>query len=887
MEEKYYSEVDERKEKVFITAAFPYPNSPQHIGHARTYTITDVYARYNRLRGKNVLFPMGFHVTGTPIIAMAKRIEEKDEELLDIFERIYGISRETAEKLTDPKNLVMYFSKEIEEGMKLLGLSIDWRRKFYSFDKHFNKFIEWQFKKLKDKGYIVKGEHPVPWSVKLNSAVGAHDTKGDVDPEIEEITAIKFKFEDGYLLTATYRPETIYGVTNIWINKEEKYVKVRTNDEIYFVSKKAFEKLKYQIEGEVLEEKEGSYFIGKKAKNLATERDVPIYNASFVKGEEGTGIVMSVPAHAPYDYAALRDIGKVELIKIIDLKGYDIPAKEIVEKMSIKDQNDEKLEEATKIIYKEEAYNGKMLVEKYKGMSVKEAKEKVKEDLVKEGKALKIWVIANSPVYSRAGDEVIVKIVKDQWFIDYGNKEWKEKTKNHINNMRIIPESIRKQFIDTVEWLNRKACTRSSGLGTRFPFDKDKMIEALSDSTIYMAFYTISHKIKQFREEELDEEFFDYLFLGKGKAKNSLHEELRKEFLYWYPLDSRHSGADLIRNHLTFFIYNHVAVFPPELWPRQIVVNGFVLMEGKKMSKSFGNILPLKKAIKEYSADVIRLSVVGGSDLLQDSDFSKSVAEGVKSRLKFFKSLASYGDREGNSVIDKWLSSRINSKLKKVEGKFEKFKLREIVLDMFYEMYSDLQWYVKRAKEPSLKEFFEKWSLVMHPFIPFTTEEIWKELKGKDIIKESYPEYEEDKISYDREKSEEIIRNLIEDVKTIEKLTGKKAEKVYVYVSDEWKYKLFNLCSELKDMNKIREEIKKSFEKEKIGEAMKLLGKISKEIHKMNKPVRKEILIEHIKDAKELIEEEVKAKVEILEERQGKHKKAGSSLPEKPAIVIE
>ncbi len=74
---------------------------------------------------------------------MAKRIEEKDEELLEIFERIYGISREKAMELTEPKNLVMYFSKEVEEGMKLLGLSIDWRRKFYSFDKHFNKFIEW------------------------------------------------------------------------------------------------------------------------------------------------------------------------------------------------------------------------------------------------------------------------------------------------------------------------------------------------------------------------------------------------------------------------------------------------------------------------------------------------------------------------------------------------------------------------------------------------------------------------------------------------------------------------------------------------------------------------------------------------------------------------
>ncbi|MEM4699236.1 MAG: class I tRNA ligase family protein, partial [Candidatus Anstonellales archaeon] len=115
--------------KYFITAAFPYPNSPQHIGHARTYTIADVMARFYRLMGYSVLFPMGFHVTGTPIVAMADRIREGDRELFDIFERIYGIQREEYEKLTDPKDLVMFFAREIEDGMRRMGFMIDWSRK--------------------------------------------------------------------------------------------------------------------------------------------------------------------------------------------------------------------------------------------------------------------------------------------------------------------------------------------------------------------------------------------------------------------------------------------------------------------------------------------------------------------------------------------------------------------------------------------------------------------------------------------------------------------------------------------------------------------------------------------------------------------------------------
>src|SRR5919202_4132914 len=113
--------------------------------------------------------------------------------------------------------------------------------------------------------------------------------------------------------------------------------------------------------------------------------------------------------------------------------------------------------------------------------------------------------------------------------------------------------------------------------------------------------------------------FFDYILLGNGNAIEvasdckvpiSLLEEIRNEFSYFYPLDARHSGRDLVQNHLSFFIFNHVAIFRREYWPKKIVVNGSVLMEGKKMSKSLANIIPLRSAIKEYSADAIRIAML-------------------------------------------------------------------------------------------------------------------------------------------------------------------------------------------------------------------------------------------------------------------------------------
>ncbi|MGC9005073.1 MAG: leucine--tRNA ligase [Candidatus Micrarchaeia archaeon] len=873
-----------KKEKKFITAAFPYPNSPQHIGHARTYTTTDIYARYLRLVGYNVLFPMGFHVTGTPILAMAERIREGDREILEIFEKIYGIPLSKAKSLTKPEDLVMYFSAEIEAGMREMGFSIDWRRKFYTFDKHFNKFIAWQFHKLKEKGLLIKGEHPVPWSMKLNSAVGAHDTKGDVDPELEEVVGIKFRFEDGFIVVATYRPETLYGVTNLWVNPSAKHVKVKSGDELFYITKDAYESLRHQrTEMEVVEEKSAEYFINKKAFSPLGD-EVPIYPATFVHPAEGTGVVMSVPAHAPLDYLAMRDLGIEELKQVIEIKGYGkYPAKEIVEKLGVKNQNDPKAEEATKIVYKAEAHEGRMVVSPYAGMLAIEAKERIKQDLVNEGNAFTFWHIANGPIFSRAGDRVFVKIVKDQWFINYGDPEWKEKAKNWMAGMRVIPEEERNDILTAIDWFKQKACTRARGLGTGFPFEKGQMIEALSDSTLYMMFYTVAHRIKDIPPEELTEDFFDAIFFGGGGNRKAL--ELRKEFEYWYPLDSRHSATDLIKNHLPFFVMNHVAVLPEKYWPKQIVVNGFVLMEGKKMSKSMGNILPLRKAIKEYGADVIRLSVVSGAELLQDTDFNRSVAEGIKSRLSFFYDLLKYARSEDRSRAGKWLVSKIHRKLKNAKKLYENFELRQLALDWFYEMHRDISWYLKRSHSPGLKEFFEIWPVVLSPFIPFFSEEIWHELGKKTFVSlEKFPSANEKCIDDELEKAEEVVVSVREDIENISKITGKRPKKIYVYVASEKKRKVYEILREKKNIGEFMKSAKGIMDPTSLQQIAKNL---IKKVHSLPPSIPFNSEFEHLSEAKDFLSKEFRAELFVISEEEAKHEKAKQALPLKPAIVIE
>ena len=157
----------------------------------------------------------------------------------------------------------------------------------------------------------------------------------------------------------------------------------------------------------------------------------------------------------------------------------------------------------------------------YANLPVKQAKEKVKIDLIQLGIASKLYEIMNSPVVCRCGTECVIKMFENQWFIDYGKPDWKEKAHSSINDMSLVPSEITVEFHNTVDWLHEKACARNSGLGTKLPWDSDWIIESLSDSVIYMAYYTLSRLIKEHTldSSNLSEEFFDYILLGLGNSE--------------------------------------------------------------------------------------------------------------------------------------------------------------------------------------------------------------------------------------------------------------------------------------------------------------------------------------------------------------------------------
>ena len=813
--------------KKFITVAYPYPNSPQHIGHGRTYTLADVHARFYRMKGFNVLFPMGFHYTGTPVLGMAKRIQSQEKEILDGLRNIYHVPEDAIKSFVEPVKIADYFHEEIKSGMIEMGYSIDWRREFTTIVPGYQKFIEWQITTLKENGRIIQGSHPVGWCPRDENPVSQHDTMGDVEPKIDDKNhLIKFKLDEFVFPITTLRPETIFGITNLWVNPNTTYKKIRADNESWIVSEQCANKLRFlgkeiSIQGDI----SGTDLIGKYAIAPHNGSKIPILEADFVEPGMGTGLVMSVPAHAPKDYQALMDLkaknhplaSKIEPIPIISTEGYgEIPAKTVCERLGVTNQSDSKLEEATNELYLKEFTSGKLNEKcgEFANIKVEFGRDKVRDWLAEKKQLEKFPVLENGPIRCRCGTECVVKILNNQWFLNYGDESWKEITRKCFDEMNILPNKIRTEFHDVINWLHERACARQQGLGTKLPWDKDWIVESLSDSVIYMAYYTISRFVNDgtVSLENLTRELFDFIFLDKGDIKlaastSKLSEDkislLKKEFTYFYPVDSRHSGRDLVQNHLSFFVLNHVAIFDKKYWPQEIVVNGSVMMNGAKMSKSMGNIIPLRDAIRDHGADPIRLAIISSAELLQDADFNMESVSGIQNKLESLLEECSKVEPSEISNFeaeDRWILSKTQSMIASVTEALEKMRLREALHDILFTFESDLSWYAKRADAKGrgdvsaiLHKINSARVAMLSPFAPHMAEEMWEKLGYTNLVsKQSWPQYSKDMVDANAIQSEELLKSTINDIANILKVTKITPQKIVLYVnSDTMKSKVY------------------------------------------------------------------------------------------------
>ncbi|TFY79564.1 hypothetical protein EWM64_g4448, partial [Hericium alpestre] len=838
------TEIRQKFPKWFGNFPVPYMNGSLHLGHAFSISKIEFAAGFERMLGKRVLFPHGFHVTGMPIKASADKIVREMEMFGENFENfvpeapaeetpdgsaaprpgapdkakkgkiqakatghIYqfqimesiGVPREEIKKFADPYHWLEYFPPIAIADHHSLGTRIDWRRSFMTTDAnpYYDAFVRWQINKLYKLDKIKFGERYTIYSPKDGQPCMDHDRQDGEGVGPQEYTAIKMEVTQWseaadkvidhqiagrtiYLVAATLRPETMYGQTNCFVGTALKYGIFSANDkEAYVCTYRAARNMAYQgifeVRGQIhlLLELEGSQIVGTKIKApLSVYPEVYVLPMDNVLATKGTGVVTSVPSDSPDDYATLMDLRKkaeyygidpawaaFDPVSVLSTPSYgDMTAPALVKKLKIMSQKDVKqLAEAKELAYKEGFYNGMMTIGEFKGQPVQEAKTKVRAALIEQGLAF-AYAGPEGLVTSRSGDECVVALM-DQWYLDYGEPEWRALCARQLAKMNTYNQETRNAFEGTLAWLNQWACARTYGLGSKLPWDPQFLVESLSDTTIYMAYYTVAHLLHRSLDgkvrgplniapEQMTDEVWDYIFtngewpdsapLPKEKA-----DEMKRQFDYFYPFDVRSSGKDLINNHLTFANYVHVALFPEDKWPLSMRANGHLMLNGKKMSKSTGNSLTLRQGVEKFGADATRLALADAGDGIEDANFDEKNANANILRVhtllgwceEILKDEANLRTGPFN-YHDKVFDEEISELNRLTKQHYIATNYKDALKYGFYELQSARDWYREVTAEIGMHaDLVKRWirisALLVTPIAPHFAEHIWTTILNK------------------------------------------------------------------------------------------------------------------------------------------------------------
>ncbi|CAH0492199.1 unnamed protein product [Peronospora farinosa] len=715
--------------------------------------------------------------------------------------KISNIPEEEISKFHEPLYWLQYFPPHAIADLKRFGMNIDWRRSFITTDINpfYDAFVTWQLNKLNENGRIVRGKRPNVYSILDGQSCADHDRASGEGVGPQEYMLAKLRVQEPlpeklsvlagkkvYLAAATLRPETLYGQTNCFVLPEGNYGAFLMNDDndVYVMSRRAARNLAHQEysrvwgKEECLLEMKGWDLLGLPLTAPKAPYDtiytLPLLTISMGKG---TGVVMSVPSDSPDDFAAFRDLKQkpalrekygienhmvlpFEPVPIINIPGFgNMAAEKVCNDLKIVSQNDkDKLAKAKELVYLKGYYEGILMVGSQKGEKVCDAKAILRQELLDAGDGILYWE-PESLVMSRSGDECVVAHL-DQWYLTYGAEDWKKRVMDHISD----PESFDAynpvalgEYKSTLGWLKEWAPCRQSGLGTRLPWDPEFVVESLTDSTIYMAYYTIAHHLQAnldgsklgphgIKPEQMTKEVFDYIFLKASPPTEStipldVLKQIRDEFEYWYPVDVRASGKDLIRNHLTMCLYNHVEIWrdDPSKWPRGFFTNGHVQVDGKKMSKSMGNFLTLKDCAAEFGADATRFACADAGDGMDDANYALDTCRMAILRLtteeewikRIVEDKASLRTGELN-LNDKVFLNQMNSLISTTASFYERLQWREGLHSGFFEYqiardsYRDI---CVRGEVPMhhdvIMRFIESQLVMFSPICPHFCEYMW------------------------------------------------------------------------------------------------------------------------------------------------------------------
>ena len=704
---------DKTKESYCIMMPPPNVTGKLHMGHALDGTLQDILIRYKRMQGFNTLWLPG--TDHAAISTEVKIIEKLKEEGIDK----HDLGREKF--LERAWDWTKEYGGTIVKQQKKLGCSADWSRARFTMDEGLSKAVLVVFKKLYDKGYIYKGKRMINWCPCCNTSIS--DAEVEYEEEPTHLWHIKYKVvgEDRYLTVATTRPETMLGDTAVAVHPDDE----RYKD-----------------------------LIGKKCILPIMNKEITIIADEFVEMDFGTGCVKITPAHDPNDYQAALS-HNLEIIQVFD-----------------------------------ENFKMGDLCEEYKGMDLLEAREAIVNKLKELGNLVKIEdYVHNVGKHDRCKSTIEPKI-SDQWFVSM--KEMAKPAIEAVKNgdTRFIPQKFEKTYFNWLNNIQDWCISRQIWWGHQIPaYYCDECGHINVD-------ITKPEKCEKCGSTKLtqDPDTLDTWFSSALWPFSTLGwPEETEDFKTFFPTNTLVTGYDIIFFWVVRMMFSSLEQTGKVPF-KDVLMHGIVRdSQGRKMSKSLGNGIDPLEIIDKYSADALRFSLISGTTAGNDMRFmpekleaASNFANKVWNAAKFV--LMNLEDYDNNNekielcIEDKWILSKLNTLITEVKVNMDNYDLG-VALDKIYTFIWNefCDWYIEIAKtrlynkenttrktaQYVLNKVLGDSLKLLHPFMPFVTEKIYKELYNNDesIMISTYPEYSKDLEFKDEEQAVEELKEVITGIR--------------------------------------------------------------------------------------------------------------------------
>ena len=730
LEKKYFhAEVDHTKKPFTIVIPPPNITGQLHMGHALDNTMQDILIRFKRMQGYNALWQPG--TDHASIATEVKIIEKMKEEGIDK----HDLGREKfLERAWDWKR---EYGGRIISQLKKLGSSCDWDRERFTMDEGCNKAVTEVFCKMHEKGWIYKGARIINWCPVCNTSIS--DAEVEYQEQAGHFWHIKYPLiaEDGSVSTteflefATTRPETMLGDTAVAVNPEDDRYKA---------------------------------LIGRKVMLPIIGREMPIVADNYVDMEFGTGVVKITPAHDPNDF----EVGKRHDLPIVNVMNDDATINK----------------------------NGG----KFEGMDRYEARAAIVKELDEMGLLVEIEDYSHNVGTHDRCKTTIEPLVKEQWFVKMDEliKPAVEAVKS--GDIQLIPERMEKTYFNWTDNIRDWCISRQLWWGHRIPAyycdDCGEIVVAKEAPPVRPKCGKIP--FTQY-PDALDTWFSSALWLFSTLGWPEMTEDLK----YFYPTDVLVTGYDIIFFWVIRMIFSGFEQMGEKPF-KTVLFHGLVRdSQGRKMSKSLGNGIDPLEIIDQYGADALRLTLITGNAPGNDMRFyyerveaSRNFSNKVWNASRFIMmNMEQALEKTGKAVntpaaedlepVDKWILSKLNTLVKEVTDNMESFELGiavQKVYDFIWDEFCD--WYIEMVKprlyntDDAASQNAALWTLknvlidalkLLHPYMPFITEEIFCTLQSEEesIMVSDWPVYDETRSFIKEEKDIEIIKEAVRGIRNI------------------------------------------------------------------------------------------------------------------------